>query len=103
MYNKTHSFKELPLYFAVNTLTKLVNYFFPEVLELLQKKRRPKWDKTDNLRLKHCMFRTQIYASPENFTPPLEVIEVTYRRSGFPSISALGKSLGAAMPALGKP
>ena len=28
------------------------------------------------------MFRTQIYASPENFTPPLEVMEVTFRRSG---------------------
>ena len=28
------------------------------------------------------MFRTKIYASPENFTPPLEVIEVTFRSSG---------------------
>ena len=28
------------------------------------------------------MFRRQIYASPENFTPPLEVKEMTFGRSG---------------------
>ena len=27
------------------------------------------------------MFRTQIYASPENFTPSLHVMHVTFRRS----------------------
>ena len=31
---------------------------------------------------KHSMFRTKTYASPENFTQPLEVMEVTFRRSG---------------------
>ena len=38
-------------------------------------------DKTDNFKQKNCMFRTKFYASPENFTPPLELMEVTFRRA----------------------
>ena len=40
-----------------------------------------KWDKTDNFRPKHYMFRAKNYASPENFAPPLEVMQGTFRRS----------------------
>ena len=29
----------------------------------------------------HCIFQTQIYASPENFTHPPDVMDVTFRRS----------------------
>ena len=36
------------------------------------------------------MFTTKIYASPANFTPLLEVMEVTFRRSGVAWAMACG-------------
>ena len=45
-------------------------------------KKRQKWDKTDTLRQKHRLFRTEIYGTPECFISPLEVMEVTFRMSG---------------------
>ena len=33
-----------------------------------------------DIRTKHHMFRTKNYASPENFTHPPDVMDVTFRR-----------------------
>ena len=34
-----------------------------------------------NIATKHDVFRTKIYASPENFTHPPDVMDVTFKRS----------------------
>ena len=39
------------------------------------------------------MLGTKSYATPENFTPPLEIMEVTFRRSGWENV--MGRLEGA--------
>ena len=48
----------------------------------------PKFTPKSDITTKHRMFRTQIYASPENFTHPPDVMDVTFRRSGLCLASA---------------
>ena len=71
---------------SINTLrmdvicyNKKSNYFSPSFLGTFTKK-EGKNGKKDNL---WKMFRAKIYASPENFTPLLHGIHVTFRKSDF--------------------
>ena len=43
---------------------------------------------------KHCMFRTKIYTSPENFTHPADVIDVTFRMSAVYSLYEALQDIG---------
>ena len=60
--------------------TSILTLHIRSNLELFHKK-KAKMGQNRKFKTKHCVFRAKIYARPENFTPLLEVIEVTFRRS----------------------
>ena len=54
--------------------------FALDIPELLRKK-KAKMGQNRYFKTKHRMFRTKNNASPKNVTPPLELMDVTFRRS----------------------